>query len=75
MGCVRSPLLHLPGVKGMLTLALGLPYPKVFWCFVRSHSFGVGFCMWPSRPTVLRVGRGKPDGGFAVATAGIRQGL
>lgn len=75
MDCVRSPLLHLLGVKVMLLLALGLPYPKVSWCFARSHSFGVGFCMCPSRHTVLCVGHGKPDGVFAVVAAGIPQGL
>jgi len=38
--CVKSPLLHLPGVKAMLTLALGLPCPKVSWCFARSQFWG-----------------------------------
>lgn len=59
MDFVRSPLLQLPGVKAMLTLALGLPYLKVSWCFTRSRSFRVGFCVWPSRPAVLCVGHEK----------------
>lgn len=62
----------------MLTLALGLPYPKVvtlvFCCFARSHSFGVGSGIQPSRPSVLHAGHRRPDGVFAVIAGRLPQG-
>lgn len=75
MDYMRSLLLHLPEVKAILTLPLGPPCPKVSWCFAKSHSFGVGFCIRPSSPITLHVGHGKPDGVFAEAAARIPQRL
>lgn len=49
--------------------------PKGLCCFVRSHSFGMGSCMQPSRPSVLHAGRRKPDGVFAEVAGGLPQGL